>query len=218
MFSVLLWASFLAAGFSVTDAVPQKRSIDAEAIGQNTKTVLRIPAPVLATIPTLINKITVLTNTTSADPAVPLISAVAATTVKSTILILARDSASAYSAISGLNGIGIPYELLIVPQAGVTLPTLNGSATGGNYGGIVVLSEVSYNYGSTLGFQSSLSASQWASLYQYQISFGVRMVRLDSFPGPGSGTSSLGGCCETGVEQLLSISNDAAFPKSGLIL
>jgi hypothetical protein len=31
-----------------------------------------------------------------------------------------------------------------------------------------------------LGYQSALNATQWAALYQYQLSFGVRMVRLDS--------------------------------------
>jgi len=138
------------------------------------------------------------------------------TTVKSTILVFARDNASAYSAYSGLNAIGIPYQLVIVPQAGITLPVLNTSTTAGNYGGIVVLSEVSYNYGASLGFQSALSAAQWASLYQYQVDFGARMVRMDAFPGPAFGTRALGGCCNATVEQLISISDISKFPTSGL--
>ncbi|KAG9996660.1 hypothetical protein KCU78_g17344, partial [Aureobasidium melanogenum] len=68
-------------------------------------------------------------------------------TVNNTILVFARDQASSYSATSGLNGYGIPYQLQLVPQAGITLPTLNSSATQGNYGGIIILSEVSYDYG-----------------------------------------------------------------------
>jgi hypothetical protein len=70
----------------------------------------------------------------------------AANTVQNTILVFARDTASGYSGTSGLNGYGIPYQLVIVPQAGITLPVLNSTATNGNYGGIIVLSEVAYSY------------------------------------------------------------------------
>jgi len=140
------------------------------------------------------------------------------TTVQSTVLIFARDAVSAYSAFSGLNAYGIPYSLVVVPQAGITLPALNSSATAGNYGAIVILSEVSYDYGGTLGYQSALSATQLAQIYAYQAAFGVRLVRLDSFPSPDSGTTALGGCCATGQEQLVSISNSTAFPTAGLNL
>lgn len=105
---------------------------------------------------------------------------------------------------------------MIVPQAGITLPVLNSSSTVGNYGAIVVLSEVSYDYGDSLGFKSALSVAQWASLYQYRVSFGVRMVQLDAFPGPAFGTSAIGGCCNGTVEQLVSISDISSFPNSGL--
>jgi hypothetical protein len=104
----------------------------------------------------------------------------AANIVKNTILVFARDTASGYSATSGFNGYGIPFQLVIVPQAGITLPTLNSSTTAGNYGGIVVLSEVAYSY--TTGWASALTAAQWNQLYAYQTTFGVRMVRLDVFP------------------------------------
>lgn len=136
--------------------------------------------------------------------------------VAATILIFARDAASGYSAFSGLNGYAIPYQLVIVPQTGITLPVLNSSATVGNYGGIVILSEVSYDYGGTEGFQSALNATQLATLYQYQVSFGVRMVRLDVFPSTDTGTVAIGGCCATGQEQNLTISNAAQFPTAGL--
>jgi hypothetical protein len=159
-------------------------------------------------------KLSVPASTSTATKAAPV--AAGSTTVKSTVLVLARDSASAYSAYSGLNGIGISYQLVLVPQAGITLPVLNTSSTLGNYGAIVILSEVSYNYGTSLGFQSALSAAQWASLYQYQLDFGVRMVRLDVFPGPAFGTRVVGGCCNATVEQLISISDISKFPTSGL--
>jgi hypothetical protein len=74
----------------------------------------------------------------------PSASASPSTKVKSTVLVLARDADSARQATSGLNGYGIPFEILIIPQGGVSLPTLNTTA-GGNYGGIVALSGLAYN-------------------------------------------------------------------------
>lgn len=140
--------------------------------------------------------------------------AVGGQTVSNTILVIARDTASAYSATSGFNGYGIPVETLLVPQAGVALPALNSSATRGNYGGIVILSEVSYSYAT--GFASALTSAQFQQLYSYQTAFGVRMVRLDVFPGPDYGTTTTGGCCDAGVEQLISISNATGFPTANL--
>src|SRR5690349_18245031 len=86
-------------------------------------------------------------------------------TVSSTILIIARDTTSAENgAAAGLRGYGIPYEVVRVPQSGIaSLPLLNSSATRANYGGIVVIAEVGYNYGSL--YNSALTQAQWASLY-----------------------------------------------------
>jgi hypothetical protein len=99
--------------------------------------------------------------------------------------VFSRDTASAYSATSGLNGYGIPYQAIIVPSTGITLPTLNSSATDANYGGIIILSELSYSY--STGWASALTATQWQQLYDYQTAFGVRMVRLDVYPTPDFG-------------------------------
>ena len=115
--------------------------------------------------------------------------AVEAITVSNTILVFARDAASGAVASSGLQGYGIPYNIVLVPQAGITLPALNSSATNGLYGGIVFLSEVSYQY--PTGFLSALTTAQWQTLYNYQTSFGVRMVRLDVFPTADFGMSAL---------------------------
>ena len=136
------------------------------------------------------------------------------TTISSTALVIARDKASAYSAYSGLNDRGIPYQILLVPSSGANLPALNDNSTHGNYGLIVVLSEVSYNRGGTVGYQSALTASQWQTLYNYQVQFGVRMVRLDSTPSADTGTTNLGGCCVG--DQLVYISDASAFPQAGL--
>lgn len=164
------------------------------------------------------NGVTIQLNTTAAaiDFTTPVSDRKAhATTVSSTVLVFARDSASAYSAYSGLNGYAIPYQVVVVPQNGIDLPVLNSTATQGNYGAIVILSEVSYDYGDA-GFTSALDDSQWAALYQYQVSFGVRMVRLDIAPSAETGSAPLGGCCDDGVEQYLNITDTTAFPTAGL--
>lgn len=128
---------------------------------------------------------------------------------------IARDTASAGVASSGLNSYGIPFTTLIVPQAGVALPALN-TSTGGNFGGIVVASEVSYDYGAT-GYQSALTTDQWNQLYAYQLTYGVRMVQYDVYPGPNYGATAVGdGCCDTGVEQDISFTDISDFPTSGL--
>lgn len=121
-------------------------------------------------------------------------SVAASLAVSNTVLVFARDSASATVATLGLQGYGIPYQTVIVPQSGVALPTLNSSSTTGNYGGILVLSEVSYQY--STGFLSALTTAQWTSLFNYQTAFGVRMVRLDVFPTSDFGESHLQGAGE----------------------
>ena len=121
-------------------------------------------------------------------------SVVDAFSVANTILILARDEGSAYSAYSGLNGYGIPYEVVIVPSGGAALPTLanNGTETG-NYGGIMIMGEVSYQYSD--GFRSALSAQQWQDMFSYQEQYGVRMARINVFPTPEFGMCI---CCADG--------------------
>ncbi|KAF4637773.1 hypothetical protein G7Y89_g292 [Cudoniella acicularis] len=163
-----------------------------------------------------VDQVTVKANTTSvASASVQAGAAVVAETVSSTVLVIARDKASAYSAYSGLNDHAIPYTVLLVPSTGITLPKLNDSATVGNFGLIVVQSEVSYLNNKTNTYHSALTDSQWAQIYNYQTVFGVRMVRLDVAPSASTGTASLGGCCTTG-DQEVSISNDTAFPTAGL--
>jgi len=213
-----LKSAVLAASLSLISAspAPQAKSskVKSEPIIKPSAT--RAAVPVVATVAAKVDNVVVNSNTSTINALVAAPAAVvAATTVKSTILIFARDTASSYSAYSGLNGYDIPYQVVIVPQTGITLPTLNSSTTSGNYGAIVILSEVSYDFGAN-GFQSAITAAQWATLYQYQVSFGVRMVRLDVFPSADSGTSAIGGCCNTGVEQLVSISSTTGFPTAGL--
>lgn len=145
----------------------------------------------------------------SADAA----ASVASATVSSTILVLARDQTSALNgATGGLQGYGIPYEVLTVPQAGVSsLPVLNASATHGNYGGIVVLSEVGYNYDDQ--YYSALTRRQWNQLWDYQTLFGVRMVRLDVFPTSDFGVSSIGGNVK---DEPVVFTNVTGFSTAGL--
>ncbi|RDW58478.1 hypothetical protein BP5796_12408 [Coleophoma crateriformis] len=173
-----------------------------------------------------INGTTVNTNTTVATNvtiAANVTTNILATSVNSTVLIITRDAGSAYHGYSGLNGYRIPYQVLLVPQTGATLPVLNSTSLSGNFGAIVVLSEVSYDYG-TAGFNSALTADQWAALYAYQLAFGVRMVRLDVYPSSVSGTQAAistdtqgPGCCGTSSDQTVFISNSSAFPTAGML-
>lgn len=101
-------------------------------------------------------------------------------TVDGTILVLGRTTADAEMAAAGLKGYGIAYEAVAVPQTGVELPSLNSSSDHGNYGGIVILSEVSYEFEG--GWRSAITDEQFDELFKYQLDFGVRMVRLDVFP------------------------------------
>lgn len=177
----------------------------------------RVAAPIVPTISAKIDNIVVKLNTSSSAAKIEAPSQnVSVTSTAGTFLIFARNEASAYSAFSTLNGYGISYEVVLVPDGGIpSLPVLNSSATVGNYGAIVVLSEVSYNSPSGV-FSSALTTDQWAALYQYQVTFAIRMVRLDVYPGPAFGTAAVGGCCDTGVEQLVSISNVTGFASAGL--
>lgn len=143
----------------------------------------------------------------------PVSAFVGSATVSSTVLVIARDATSALNSASlGLQGYGIPYETLVVPQAGITnLPLLNASATNGNYGGIVVVGEVSYNYDNS--YRSALTTDQWNQLYAYQTNFGVRMVRLDVFPTTEFGVVSTGGSLD---DQPVTFTNTSGFPSANL--
>ncbi|WAO91893.1 Hypothetical protein NCS54_00937800 [Fusarium falciforme] len=136
-------------------------------------------------------------------------------TVDSTILIFAKDEYAASSAGWGFEGYGIPFEKVLVPQTGFELPTLNSSSSRGNYGGIVVVDSVSYEYSD--GWRSAISTEQWEKIYEYQINFKVRLVRINEYPGPNFGTTASGaGCCAEGVDQLISLTDTSDFPTANL--
>ncbi|KAH6693759.1 hypothetical protein F5X68DRAFT_164648 [Plectosphaerella plurivora] len=148
----------------------------------------------------------------ASTPATP---AVHPSTIDNKILILARDTEGATAAAAGLVAYGIPYEELIIPQAGAALPTLNTSTTAGKYSGIIIIDAVAYQY--TDGWRSAITDAQFASLWAYQTDFHVRMVRLNEYPGPAFGATVSGdGCCDTGVEQLISFTNTTGFPTANL--
>ena len=138
-------------------------------------------------------------------------------TVDNTVLVFARDTGSAYSAYSGLQAYGIPYQVVVVPQSGITLPQLNSSTTHGNYGGIVMMSEVSYDYSGS--WHSAITSDQFTTIYNYQATFGVRMVRIDVYPEPSFGCQTAiasTGCCGDGVEQYVSFTNATGFPTANI--
>ena len=132
-----------------------------------------------------------------------------ARTVDGTILVLGRTAADAEMVASGLRGYGIAYETVAVPQNGFELPKLNSSDEQGNYGGIVILSDVSYQYGDE--WRSAITDAQFDDLFKYQLGFGVRMVRLDVFPSSDFGKIALcaGPCVKLGSFHLFSLSGFA---------
>lgn len=117
----------------------------------------------------------------------------------------------------GLEGLGIPYEVLTVPQEGTSLPTLEQDGYG-NYAGLVTVKELSaeYNEANTTQWLSALTDEQWTALYDYQVKYGVRMARLDAWPATQFGVTvrDSGGSSATG--QLLSFTNLTGFEGSGI--
>lgn len=109
-----------------------------------------------------------------------------ATSVYQNALVLAISSSDAEGATAILDGYGAPYDLIMVPQSGITLPTLETTTPCnepvGLYGLIVVVSQLAYNYGGSIGYASALNSSQWNTLYAYQVKYGVRMVQLNIYP------------------------------------
>jgi hypothetical protein len=80
------------------------------------------------------------------------------------------------------------------------------------------MSSVAYDYGGTTGWQSAITTDQWTALNNYQLSFNVRMVRIDEYPGASFGTTpgADGGCCTSPVTQNISFSDTSDFPTAQL--
>lgn len=138
--------------------------------------------------------------------------------VNSTVLILARDSFDVASVSPGLDAYAIPWQQYLIPQAGAPLPTLNSSLTQANYGSIILIGSISYDYNGT--YNSALTTAQWNQLYAYQTNFKIRMVRINEYPGPNFGTTVANanspGCCDTGVDATISLTNTALIPGANL--
>ncbi|KPM42687.1 hypothetical protein AK830_g3864 [Neonectria ditissima] len=135
--------------------------------------------------------------------------------VDSTILVIASSSDIAGDATLGLLGYGIPYQTLIVSQSGVDLPKLNSSSTRGNFGGIIIMDSIAYEF--STGWASGLTDDQWTALYTYQTSFNVRMVRINEYPGAKFGTTVVGaGCCDGTFDQTVSFTDTSDFPTANL--
>lgn len=105
--------------------------------------------------------------------------------VGSTVLILARDDADVASTSPGLDAYGIPWQKALIAQGGSPLPVLNSTATNANFGSIILIGSLSYDYNGV--FKSALTDAQWNQIYAYQSAFNVRMVRINEYPGIGFG-------------------------------
>jgi hypothetical protein len=147
----------------------------------------------------------------------------AADSVYQTALIIVPDDGSEDQAVTILRGYGMQYQVLIVPATGASLPTLetvSGGDNTGNFGLIIVISQVSYDYGGTRGWDSAVNETQWNTIYAYQVKYSVRMIQLNVYPGAIEGTaivpgSDPNGCCDT-AEQYTSLMDNSFFPTAGL--
>jgi len=148
-------------------------------------------------------------------------SIVSATSVYQTALVFAVSTDDANSATTILQGYGAPFDLIMVPQEGIALPTLETMTACnepvGLYGMIIIISQVAYDYGGDIGFASALNDTQFDTLYAYQVKYGVRMVQLNQFPSavPGVDVVPPGGCCAS-EEQLVTLTNTDFIPTAGL--
>lgn len=130
----------------------------------------------------------------------------------STALVLGTDDQTTNQASYILNGYGIGFENLEITQHAQSLPTLESSA-GGKYGLFIIVSQLIVN-GTSL-----LTETQWGTLYEYQIKYGVRMVHLDVYPSTEFGVKAIGSCCGDGIERKLTLVDSVAakeFPSAGL--
>ena len=188
---------------SLTETVPEVTTV--------TGSTSAAPPPATATSDGAATSASSVVPAASASPAV-------AATVDSKVLVLVREGDSPYSVVSGLQGYGIPYEVSYVPKTGFQLPTLNSSTSQGNYGGIISLSELAYEYDGGV-WNSGISNDQYNTIYAYQTVFGVRFVRIDAYPQPAFGTSPADqgvGCCGNDVEQLISLTNNTGFASANV--
>jgi hypothetical protein len=152
------------------------------------------------------------------------VSVVASTnSVYQTALVIATDDGTADQAVTTLQSYGMQYQVLNVPSTGTSLPsleTISGSNNMANFGLLIVISQVSYDYGGTIGWASALTDTQWNALYAYQTKYKVRMIQLNVYPGAIEGTaivpgSDPNGCCDT-EEQLASLIDTSFIPTAGL--
>ncbi|CEJ92823.1 hypothetical protein VHEMI08453 [[Torrubiella] hemipterigena] len=142
----------------------------------------------------------------------------AANSASSTVLLIARDAYDVTGISPGLDAYGIPWTSALIPQTGTDLPVLNSTATHANYGSIILVGSISYDYNGT--YKSALTDAQWDQIFAYQANFNIRMVRINEYPGPKFGTTPFDpnapGCCDNSVVAGISLTDNSLFPSAGL--
>ncbi|KAH7239535.1 hypothetical protein BKA59DRAFT_503322 [Fusarium tricinctum] len=175
---------------------------------------LPFPIPFVTVRPSTLKPAPVLVSTKALPPVV----APSSTTTATTILILGKDDYACDSAASGLQGYGIPYEKVLVPQEGFVMPTLNSTSSKGKYGAIILVDAASYLYAS--GWASAITQQMWDQIFEYQLHFNARLVRINEYPSTQFGVAPAGdGCCsdQDGVDpQFVSLTDTSQFPSANL--
>ncbi|KAJ3278102.1 hypothetical protein HK104_002648 [Borealophlyctis nickersoniae] len=123
---------------------------------------------------------------------------------------------------NGLNGYGIPYDQLIIPNTGYngSLP-LQDSAGNPLYS-LVIVTPGQLPYANAAGvWGSALTQVQWDQLAAYESKWKVRRVSLDDTPQASHGTviadSTAWGCCGANVSQDLVVNLLPEMSKYGLV-
>lgn len=92
---------------------------------------------------------------------------------------------------------------------------LNDTPTHGRYSGIIIMDALAYSY--PTGWNSAVTTDQWNAIFNYQVAFNVRMVRINEYPGANFGVSLAGGgCCNAGVEQPVSLVDTSDYPSANI--
>jgi hypothetical protein len=68
----------------------------------------------------------------------------------------------------------------LVPQEGFVMPTLNSTSSKGKYGAIILVDAASYLYAS--GWASAITQQMWDQIFEYQLHFNARLVRINEYP------------------------------------
>ncbi|KAF3922954.1 hypothetical protein ABW20_dc0101875 [Dactylellina cionopaga] len=91
---------------------------------------------------------------------------------------------------SSLSAYGIPYDSIVMPDSGYTLPSLTNTDGSCKYSALVTFRQL-YKTDSSGAWKCFIEPDQWQKIYDYQVSCGVRLIQLGAVPGSSDFACSL---------------------------